>query len=96
MGKIGIKNHGYLTAIDLCCAFKCQSRVSRVFMTHYLGDFCPDFGVPINSTHQIFKNVFWVKKKKSVLYTVKYGKWKNGFVNDNILSETTSCFCSCA
>ena len=31
-------------------------------MTDYLGDFCPDFSVPINNTHRNFINVFWVKK----------------------------------
>ena len=38
-------------------------RASRVFATDYLGDFCPDFGVPINTTHQIFKNIFLGKKR---------------------------------
>ena len=62
MGEIVIKNHGHLTANDLCCVFNRRLCMSRVFATDYLGDFCPDFGVPIYNTHQIFKNAFWVKK----------------------------------
>ena len=31
-------------------------------MTDFLGDFYHDFCVPVSSTHQIFKNIFWVKK----------------------------------
>ena len=63
MGKIGIKNHGNLTAIDLCCILNGRSCVSWVFATDYLGHFYPDFGVPINNMRQIFKNVCWVKKE---------------------------------
>ena len=35
-------------------------------MTDYLGDFCTDFGVPINNTHWIFINVFWVNKVRVI------------------------------
>ena len=39
----------FLTGDHVCHEF---------FTTNYLGDFCPDFHVPINNMHQIFKNTF--------------------------------------
>ena len=66
MGEIGIRNREYLIAIILCRIFNGRSWMSWVFATDYLGDFCPDFGVPINNTHRTFINIFWVNKMRVI------------------------------